>query len=169
MPTEFGILYGRPDHRNLREDSPRPEKGQQIYFDADAALNKKIKGFGPRVTKSDARTFILDYRFEGRQRRHKLGTYPEMPDTAARRLAHKAGTRISAGEDTQAEGQERRTAPTVIDLWQVYETTPLPNKREKNRREDRRFRAQRNDHREGPWSHPTGDDGPLCKSGHPSS
>jgi hypothetical protein len=55
-----------------------PTRGQLFLWDAE------IKGFALRVTCGGAKSFVLDYRVDGRQRRITLGNYPDWTIQAAR-------------------------------------------------------------------------------------
>ncbi|MFY9855473.1 MAG: Arm DNA-binding domain-containing protein, partial [Terracidiphilus sp.] len=55
-----------------------PAVGNWIEWDSE------IPGFGLRVTANGVKSFILDYRIFGRQRRYTIGQYPELTATAAR-------------------------------------------------------------------------------------
>jgi hypothetical protein len=46
-----------------------PSRGQLFLWDAE------FKGFALRVTSGGAKSFVLDYRVDGRQRRITLGNY----------------------------------------------------------------------------------------------
>ena len=46
-----------------------PGSGNRIVYDAD------VKGFGARVTAAGARSFILNYRINGRERRHTSASF----------------------------------------------------------------------------------------------
>jgi hypothetical protein len=59
----------------LRESEIRPGVSYQI-FDTD------VIGFAARVQASGARTFTIDYRHAGRQRRMTIGRWPEWSVTA---------------------------------------------------------------------------------------
>ena len=50
-----------------------PVRGQTILWDGD------VKGFALRITPGGAKSFILDYRAEGRQRRITIGACTRQP------------------------------------------------------------------------------------------
>ncbi len=55
-----------------------PDQGQRFVWDT------QIKGFALRVTAGGARSFVVDYRAKGRQRRITIGSYPDWSVAAAR-------------------------------------------------------------------------------------
>ena len=68
------------NEKTLREAEPKAGVSYQI-FDTD------VIGFAARVQASGARTFTIDYRRAGRQRRMTIGRWPEWSVTAARNCA----------------------------------------------------------------------------------
>jgi hypothetical protein len=58
-----------------------PTKGQITYWD------QKIAGFGLRLSDGGARSWTIAYRYEGRMRWLKLGTYPTLKLADARDMA----------------------------------------------------------------------------------
>lgn len=81
--------------------------------------------------------FYLSYRFRGQQRKPKLGDYPTLSITAARRIAKEMLERVAKGEDPSAERKAERAAPTMADLIDRYEEHHAPTK--KTGGEDRRM------------------------------
>ena len=49
-----------------------PETGAATYWDSDP----KVAGFGVRVYAAGAKSFFLNYRIDGRERRYTIGAYP---------------------------------------------------------------------------------------------
>jgi integrase len=88
----------------------------------------KVKGFGLRVHAGGAKSFFLNYRIDGRERRIAIGRYPTWSVTAARDEAKALRLRIDRGEDPAGEKRERREAPTVQDLIGRYIAEHLPTK-----------------------------------------
>ena len=60
-----------------------PARGQTLLWDTD------VKGFALRITAGGAKSFLLDYRVEGRQRRLTIGSFPDWSVQAARAAAKK--------------------------------------------------------------------------------
>jgi integrase len=98
--------------------------------------DRDLRGFGARVTATGTKSFILDYRIDGRERRYTIGQYPAWSVAAAREEAQKLRRRIDRGEDIMGERQAAREAPTVRDLAERYREEHLPKKRPGSRRDD---------------------------------
>jgi integrase len=98
--------------------------GQLTRWDTDP----KAKGFGVRVYPSGAKSFFLNYRLDGRERRYTIGDYPTWSVEAAREQAKELRKEIDKGHDPTGEKRERREAPTVQDLIDRYIEDHLPTK-----------------------------------------
>jgi integrase len=116
--------------------SPDLRRPYEIYYDAE------LKGFGLRVTKAGARSFILNYRARGIERRYTIGSFPDWSVRAAREEAKHLKRQIDRGQDPMSERHEQRTAPTVNDLVVRYLSDHALRKRERSRREDEGLIAQ---------------------------
>src|SRR5262245_35756129 len=84
----------------------------QLWWDADP----KATGFGVRSYAGGAKSFFIDYRLNGRQRRYTIGPFPRWSAEAAREEAKKLRKAIDRGIDPAGDKRARRTAPTVQDL-----------------------------------------------------
>ena len=90
-------------------------------------------GFGVRIFAptdrhpQGARSFFLNYRIDGRERRFKIGLFPDWSVGAAREQAKALRKRIDAGEDPAADKAARLHAPTVHDLVERYVEEHLPS------------------------------------------
>ncbi len=91
-----------------------PDKKYQITYD------NLIPGFGVRTTSTGAKSFILNYAVNGRERRFTLGKYPAWSVAAARNEAGRLRQLIDTGRDPMAERNANRTEPTVRDLCDRY-------------------------------------------------
>lgn len=91
-----------------------PSKGYKLIRDDE------ITGLGLRVTANDARSFVLTYTIDGRQRRLTIGPWPEWTGTAARERAKDLRRQVDQGEDPLGTKQARRVAPTVEDIAKAY-------------------------------------------------
>jgi hypothetical protein len=58
------------NEKTLRDAEPKPGVSYQIF-------DTEVIGFAARVQASGARTFTIDYRHAGRQRRMTIGRWPE--------------------------------------------------------------------------------------------
>jgi len=112
------------------ESIPAPAKGAATLWDNDP----KARGFGVRIfaaTKQNPtgiRSFFINYRVDGKERRHTIGQFPIWSATAARSEAQELRKRIDRGEDPASQKRERREAATVKDLKQRYVSDHLPKK-----------------------------------------
>ena len=121
------IKITTPSVNNLKS---RP--GNFIEYDIET------KGFGIRVTPSRAKSFILTYRNRsGRQRRYTIGRYPSWSVSTARKVARGLLVRVANGEDPLKDRNQKRTAPTMVDLTERYIEEHLPTKRPSSQVEDR--------------------------------
>jgi integrase len=101
-----------------------PEAGAVTYWDSDP----KVRGFGVRIYAAGTKSFFLNYRIGGRERRFTIGPYPRWSVTAARERAKELRTEIDKGHDPAGQKRERREAPTVQDLIDRYIEEHLPRK-----------------------------------------
>jgi hypothetical protein len=65
------------NEKALRDAVPKPGDTFQVF-------DSEVIGFAVRVQASDARTFSIDYRYAGRQRRMTIGRWPEWSPTTVR-------------------------------------------------------------------------------------
>ena len=107
----------------LVQGLPAPGSGAKITYDSD------VSGFGARVTAAGARSFVLNYRIAGRERRYTIGSASEWKTAAARKLAADMKARIRLGHDPLAELEENRNARTVADMCDRFEADHLPRLR----------------------------------------
>ena len=99
--------------RSLRE-LPAPKSGNKLYYD------QAEPGFALRVTSADVRSFVLNYRHLGRERRITIGAYPTWSVTAAREQARKLRRQVDDGKDPLDAREKARQAPTVKGLCERY-------------------------------------------------
>lgn len=103
----------------VREATPKPGRD---YLISDS----EIAGFAIRIYRSGSRAFTMDYRINGRQRRYRIGPWPEWTVVAARDRAKELRRQVDAGIDPQATRDLQRVAPTVSDLIDRYIQEHLP-------------------------------------------
>jgi integrase len=108
-----------------------PVTGNRLYYDRD------VSGFACRVTSSGQKSFVLNYRIRGRERRITIGRWPAWKTKAARAEAATLRQEIDRGFDPLEEREEERKAPTVADLAKRYDAEHLPGKRPRSAGEDR--------------------------------
>lgn len=76
--------------------------------------DRQVNGLGVRITPSGVKSYILNYRFNGQQRRATLGRTSEMSLRAARELAGEELAKIrKGGPGPLQRRREAREAPTV--------------------------------------------------------
>ncbi len=117
-----------------------PSNGNQIHYDGE------ISGFGLRVTASGSKSFVLNYRFNGQERRYTIGPFPEFSVETARDKAFELRQSISNGIDpfTLRETKHREAVEsearlrTLRDLATEYlERHAMVHKRPKSVRDDK--------------------------------
>ncbi len=96
----------------------------EMWWDDD----RKATGFGVRSYAGGGKSFFIDYRIDGRQRRITIGPFPRWSADAARARAKELRKQIDRGHDPAGAKRERRTAPTVQDLIDRYIADHLPKK-----------------------------------------
>lgn len=103
----------------IRDAELRPGVSYQIF-------DSEVIGFAARVQASGARTFTIDYRHAGRQRRMTIGRWPEWSVTAARERAKELRRAIDEGRDPLAVKDGLREAPKIKDMIDRYIAEHLP-------------------------------------------
>ena len=94
--------------RRIREAKPEP--ATRIIWDS------KVRGLGVRITTAGVKSYILNYRVGGRERRATLARVPELSLKAARERAGRELAGVRAGETDPLERRRlAREAPTVAD------------------------------------------------------
>ena len=116
---------------SLLRELPPPPAGNRITYDTT------IKGFGVRVTASGAKSFVLNYRAGGRERRITIGSFPAWNVKTARDQAAALRRRIDMGEDPMAERHAERGAPTMAALAERYLEYAAKRKRPRSLQEDK--------------------------------
>ncbi|SDX87822.1 tyrosine-type recombinase/integrase [Roseicitreum antarcticum] len=107
------------NEKALRNAELRPGVSYQIF-------DTEVIGFAVRVQSSGARTFTIDYRHAGRQRRMNIGRWPDWSVTAARERAKELRRAIDEGRDPLAVREDFREAPRVKDMIDRYIAEHLP-------------------------------------------
>lgn len=106
-----------------------PPSGNRVIY--DGGHSGAVAGFGIRITAGGAKSFVLNYRFNGRERRYTIGTYGpnEWSVERARKRAGDLRRMLARGEDPLAQRIEQREAPTIAALCARFEQDVLPRKR----------------------------------------
>ena len=89
------------------ESVPAPASGRTEVWDT------LVRGLGLRVTERGAKSWVIMYRVDGRQRRHTLGTYPDLKLKDAREEAREALRKVAKGGDPAEEKIAARRAPAA--------------------------------------------------------
>lgn len=111
-----------------------PVSGNRIQYD------EEIPGFGARITSNGVISFVLNYRFQGRERRYTIGRHPELTALAARERAIQLRGKILDGIDPLQQRVDAQNEPTVDDLAKDYlERYAKPHKRASSLRNDRQM------------------------------
>ena len=110
-----------------------PERGYIIAWD------KEVKGFGIRVTAAGVRSFILNYRVRGEERRKTLGRFGPLSADEGRELAKAWLRDIAEGIDPAKERDEKVNQMTFAELAEEYiEQHAKPEKSPEAAKEDER-------------------------------
>ncbi len=96
--------------------------------------DNEVKGFGVRIfapstrRPNGARSFFLNYRVDGIERRYTIGGFPEYTVKAAREKAKELRNEIAVGANPAQNKRVRREAATMDDLVDRYLRDVLPRK-----------------------------------------
>src|SRR5438874_10294305 len=91
----------------LARDAAPPANGNRIVYDSD------VRGLGVRITAAGGRSFVLNYRSNGRERRHTIGAFPAWAVRQAREEAASLKRDIDRGRDPVGEREAARSAASV--------------------------------------------------------
>jgi len=105
--------------KTLCDAELRPGVSYQIF-------DTEVIGFALGVQSSGARTFTINYRHVGRQRRMNIGRWPGWSVTAARERAKELRCAIDEGRDLLATREDFREALRVKDKIDRYIAEHLP-------------------------------------------
>lgn len=93
---------------------PQDSQPFDIFWDTD------LPGFGVRVTKAGVKSYILQYRIHGRQRRFTIGRHGVVTAEKARKLAISLLGKITEGIDPQGIKQQLQGIPTLHRFSDEY-------------------------------------------------
>ena len=102
-------------------------------------------GLQLRITKTDKRSWSLQYRFHGSMKKLTLGSWPAVSCKRARRLADEARYLIARGIDPQVEKQKAKAKKLkMAEVWQTYDQMHISRNLKNKTAKDYRCNA-RND------------------------
>ena len=99
----------------------RAVDGLRAPADKDAVCwDDDLRGFGLRLKPSGVRSYLIQYRVNGRSRRFTIGKHGELTPEQARDMARKHLGHVREGGDPAAEREFARQAETVAELCDRY-------------------------------------------------
>ncbi len=99
-----------PKLTKRRVDASRPKASDYFVFDSE------LPGFGLRVLPSGKKSYLVQYRCQGRTRRYTFGRHGPMTPEAARKEATALIAAIRGGGDPSGARHRKNTAPTMVEL-----------------------------------------------------
>lgn len=87
-----------------------PAKRYALYWDTE------VRGFGLRITASGIRSFILQIRINGQEKRITIDRYPELSPDVARKEAKKLIGVIAGGGDPVADKHRQKLKAIRLDM-----------------------------------------------------
>ncbi|MFH1738225.1 MAG: tyrosine-type recombinase/integrase [bacterium] len=115
-------------------DKAKPQDKPFILWDDE------VSGFGVKVYESGKKSFVIDYRLHGRQRRMVVGRYGRTTLDEARKLAKQKLTDVLKGADPLEAKIETQRRTTVRDLCDLFMTEHSRPHKKSWREDERRFR-----------------------------
>jgi integrase len=91
-----------------------PAAGNRIFYDDE------IGGFGVRITAAGAKSFVLNYRAAGRERRLTIGRYPVWSVERARKEAKDIRRKIDQGADPLAKPDAQAAPETFKSVSEAF-------------------------------------------------
>ncbi|MES9942732.1 MAG: tyrosine-type recombinase/integrase [Candidatus Thiodiazotropha sp. 6PLUC7] len=91
----------------------KPNTFQQIW-------DVEIPGYGLRITYAGVKSYILNYRFKGRQRKYTIGRHGDYTAETARNKALDLRAVITKGGDPQAEKHQANATPSLSQFTDEY-------------------------------------------------
>jgi Arm DNA-binding domain len=119
LPQQLAIITGEAMKMKLTESSvnkvARPAAGYRLCWD------RKLCGFGLRVTATGARSFVVEKRIRNRTRRVTLDRWPAVTCAGAGKRAQLHLGQVAVGEDPLAECARSKLAiMTVEEAFREY-------------------------------------------------
>ena len=97
-------------------DPVKPPTDEDFILISD----KEIPGFALRVTRAGVKSYILQYRIHGRQRKYTIGRHGDITADKARAVALALRGKITDGIDPQADRKKERGIPTLSKFADEY-------------------------------------------------
>jgi integrase len=113
----------------------RPAATTKIFYDTE------VRGFGLRITPAGAKSFILSYCINSRDRRLTIARWPEITAAAARDEAIGLRGAIRQGIDPMVERVRRKTTPTLAEVATEFMATQVTKAENTQRARRRLFQA----------------------------
>src|SRR5260370_36942984 len=95
---------------------------------AVTAWDTEVTGFGVRAYASGVKSFFLNYRLNGREKRHTIGTFPTWSVAAARERAKALRKQVDGGGDPAGGPGEAREGPPGPDPTDRHTPDPPPQR-----------------------------------------
>jgi len=87
-----------------------------------------MPGLALRITQNGHKTFVVNYSFEGRERRMRIGEFPNPWSVdAAREQAKELKKLVDNGIDPLAQRQDKASEPDLNALWTAFRSDHLPS------------------------------------------
>ncbi|SFD29484.1 tyrosine-type recombinase/integrase [Tropicimonas isoalkanivorans] len=117
------------DRQRLTEKMVRAAERRGRYYQL---FDSEVVAFALAVQPSGTKTFVLNYRVSGRQRRYTIGRWPDWTVVAARERAKELRREMEAGRDPLSSREETREAPRISTLVARYIEEHVPTLSERN-------------------------------------
>jgi hypothetical protein len=108
---------------------PVPTTKRALTPDGNTKREKGLRRFFAQVTKDGARSFVVRYTLNRRERLFTIGRWPDWPTAAAREEARRLLQLVDQGLDPLDQRIYNREAPTVHDLARRFLEEHVPTKR----------------------------------------
>lgn len=95
-------------------DGLKPDGTDRLVFDDE------MPRFGVRITPAGVRSYLVQYRVDGRTRRYTFGKHGPITPEEARNQARQLLAAVDRGEDPSQQRRDRRNAPTVAELCERF-------------------------------------------------
>lgn len=88
----------------------------------------EVPGLGLRITANGVKSFVINYRIDGRERRLTLGRAADMSLAVAREEARWVRNGARKGVDPLTEREKRKSAPTMNDAFDKFVDEHIPER-----------------------------------------